>query len=136
MADSHPFSNAGLGMFGGDAAIAKQMSTPEGLSEKLQKAGGGGGASPLALLAAYAVNKLSESSNDGGALGGAPSGPNIFQKITGAMVPEQFRSIGISPAQAGVTQSNMPQSQQSTVTTPQTTIGGYRSFFSAPSIGP
>lgn len=37
MADSHPFSNAGLGMFGADAAIAKQAGTPEGASDKMKK---------------------------------------------------------------------------------------------------
>jgi hypothetical protein len=41
MADSHPFSNAGLGMFGADAALARQAATPEGASEKTKKFLGG-----------------------------------------------------------------------------------------------
>ena len=41
MADSHPFSNAGLGMFGADASLARQAATPDGASDKMKKLLGG-----------------------------------------------------------------------------------------------
>lgn len=61
MADSHPFSNAGLGMFGADTSIARQAATPEGLAEKIQK-----GDPFLFAVAALADKFLSKDKGMGG----------------------------------------------------------------------
>jgi len=37
MATDNPFANLGLGMMGQDAALARQMSTPDGASDKMKK---------------------------------------------------------------------------------------------------
>lgn len=53
MAESHPFANAGLGMFGQDVGIAREMSNPE---RKLDK--DGKPLNPLGMLAAAVLQSF------------------------------------------------------------------------------
>jgi len=132
MADQ-AFSNAGLGMFGQDAAIAKQMSTPDSFQEKAAKAASAGGAaSPLAILANKAFETLSS------AFSGSPQqAPNI----QGAVAPTGQASPVAPVAPVNSVAPVTPVSGVAPVTAPaatdptKPTTGGYRSFFSAPSFG-
>lgn len=134
MADQ-AFSNAGLSMFGQDAAIAKQMSTPDSFQEKMAKAasasagGGGGGANPLAMLANKAFESLANA---------FPDASKQISGIQGAIMPTGQASpvAPVSAASPVAPTFGVPPATAPTPTgTPQATTGGYRSFFNVPSFG-
>lgn len=131
MADSNPYANVGQGMFGQDVSIAKQMSTPESFTEKMQKAGGAAAGGPLAVLAYAAVNGLANAfGSEGGAEGGGSSwtsGPGLGAQLLRAVVPPPPATgggtVGVPPVQAQSSgQTVMPTVPQ----VPQ--AGGYKAY--------
>lgn len=132
MADSNPYANLGQSMLGQDASIAKQMSTPDSLMEKIQKAAGGGGAAnPLAILAYAAADKLGDMFGGGGEGGGsAPwtsssgTGASLFRAIVPPPPSTGGGNFGVPPVQA---QSGGQPMMPSTPQAPQP--GGLRGFF-------
>jgi hypothetical protein len=128
MAESHPFSNAGLGMFGGDTAIAKQMSAPESFQEKVAKAAAYG-SSPLAILANKALESLASA---------FPDASKQIGGIQGAMLPPAQGTTPVAPvapaAPAAAVAPNVgvpplpTDATAPTDTTSQYSIGGYRKF--------
>lgn len=125
MAESHPFSNAGLGMFGGDTAIARQMSAPESFQEKVAKAAAYG-SSPLAILANKALESLA---------GAFPSTSGAVSSVQGAVMPTAPASpvppvTAATPVAPAVGVPPLPSETTTTTTDPnsQYSIGGYRKF--------
>lgn len=132
MADTNPYANAGVGMMGQDVAMARQMSTPESFTEKMQKAGGAA-ANPLAILAYAAANKMADMF---GSDGGAGGGGNWSQgNSTGAQV---FRAIVPPGPQGGGAPMGVAPTAPSAPAVGQSSTGGtgsYRDFLRLPSLG-
>lgn len=82
MAESHPFANAGLGMFGQDVGIAREMSNPERKTDDKGKP-----LNPLGMLAAAVLQSF-------GGKGNAQGGGAVPQ---GAIPPTQYEPSSAFP---------------------------------------
>jgi hypothetical protein len=98
MAESHPFANAGLGMFGQDVGLARQMSTPEIQTDKDGKPLNPIGMGIAALLQAF---------------GGGTKPPDFNTAPQGSVPPTQYE-----PSSA------FPEILQQQYTSPYTSGGG------------
>jgi hypothetical protein len=82
MAESHPFANAGLGMFGQDVGLARQMATPEVKTDKEGKPLNPIGMGLAALLKAF---------------GGGTKTPDAMSSPQGSVPPKQYEPSSAFP---------------------------------------
>lgn len=82
MAESHPFANAGLGMFGQDVGIAREMANPERKTDDKGKP-----LNPLGMLAAAVLQSF----------GGKNNAPSANSAPQGSMPPTQYEPSSAFP---------------------------------------
>ena len=96
MAESHPFANAGLGMFGQDVGLARAESTPERKVDKDGKP-----LNPLAMIGAALMQAFGGNDKTSG-MGSVPEGsvpaPQFEPK---SIAPEVNQQQYVNPYQSG-----------------------------------